>query len=186
MAKDGTMRGGPRVGQTGRPKKALIEKVENNNPGGRKLEVLNIPEFLVGAELEGNEIPPVKEYLSAQQRDGRNLEAADIYKNTWLWLKNLNCEKFVNSQLIEQYAMSVARWLQCEEAITKFGFLGKHPTSGAPIQSPYVAMSQSFMKQANLAWLQIFQIVKENCTTDFRGPNPQDDAMERLLRSRRK
>jgi len=57
----------------------------------------------------GNEMPPVKEYLSAQQRDGKNLEAADIYKNTWLWLKSLNCEKFVNSQLIEQYATSVAR-----------------------------------------------------------------------------
>jgi hypothetical protein len=117
----------------------------------------------------GNEMPPVKEYLSAQQRDGKNLEAADIYKNTWLWLKSLNCEKFVNSQLIEQYATSVARWRQCEEAITKFGFLGKHPITGAPIQSPYVAMSQSFMKQANLAWLQI-----------------QDDVMEQLLRSRRK
>ena len=116
-----------------------------------------------------NEMPPVKQYLSAQQRDGRNLEAADIYKDTWLWLKSLNCEKFVNSQLIEQYATSVARWLQCEEAITKFGFLGKHPITGAPIQSPYVAMSQSFMKQANLAWLQI-----------------QDDVMEQLLRSRRK
>lgn len=186
MAKDGTMRGGLRVGQTGRPKKALIEKVENDNPGGRKLEVLDIPDNLVGADLEGNDMPPVKEYLSALQRDGKNLEAADIYKNTWLWLKKLSCEKFVNSQLIEQYAMSVARWLQCEEAITKFGFLGKHPTSGAPIQSPYVAMSQSFMKQANVSWLQIFQIVKENCTTDFRGPNPQDDAMERLLRSRSK
>ena len=82
--------------------------------------------------------------------------------------------------------MSVARWLQCEEAISNYGFIAKHPTTGAPIQSPYVAMSQSFMKQANISWLQIFQIVKENCTVDFSGPNPQDDAMERLLRSRRK
>jgi hypothetical protein len=80
--------------------------------------------------------------------------------------------------------MSVARWIQCEEAISKYGFLGKHPTSGNPIQSPYVAMSQSFMKQSTLAWLQIFQVVKENCTVDFRGPNPNDDMMERLLRTR--
>ena len=27
--------------------------------------------------------------------------------------------------------------------------------------------------------LQIYQIVKENCTTDFRGPNPQDDVMKK-------
>lgn len=122
-----------------------------------------------GVELEAVDMPPVKDYLSAQQRDGKNLEAADIYKQTWLWLKKLGCEKLVNTVLIENYAMSVARWIQCEEAITKFGFLGKHPITGAPIQSPYVAMSQSFMKQANLAWLQI-----------------QDDVMEQLLRSRRK
>ena len=82
--------------------------------------------------------------------------------------------------------MSIARWIQCEEAISSFGFLAKHPTTGAPIQSPYVAMSQSFMKQANVSWMQIFQVVKENCTVDFSGPNPQDDMMERLLRSRRK
>ena len=34
----------------------------------------------------GNEMPPVKEYLSAQQRDGKNLEAADIYKNMSLMI----------------------------------------------------------------------------------------------------
>ena len=80
MAKDGTMRGGPRVGQTGRPKKALMEKVEANNPGGRKLKVLNIPENLEGVEFEGNDMPPVKEYLSAQQRDGSNLKLARYTK----------------------------------------------------------------------------------------------------------
>ena len=34
------------------------------------------------------------------------------------------------------------------------------------------------MKQTNVAWMQIFQIVKENCTEDFSGPNPEDDVME--------
>ena len=47
-------------------------------------------------------------------------------------------------------------------------------------------MSQSFMKQTTLAWLQIYQVVKENCTVDYRGPNPNDDMMEKLLRSREK
>lgn len=80
--------------------------------------------------------------------------------------------------------MSVARWIQCEEAISVYGFLAKHPTVGTPIQSPYVAMSQSYMKQTNVAWMQIYQVVKENCTVDFRDPNPQDDVMEQLLRMR--
>ena len=184
MAKDGTVRGGARTG-AGRPKKALSEKLAAGNPGGRKLGVLSIPDGMEGAELEGVDMPPVKEYLSAKQRDGTELCAADVFRSTWAWLKKLGCERMVNPQLIEHYAMSVARWLQCEQAITEYGFLGKHPTTGTPIQSPYVSMSQSFMKQTNVAWMQIFQIVKENCTEDFSGPNPEDDVMERLLRARK-
>ena len=44
MAKDFTLRGGRRTNQTGRPKKALKEKLDNGNPGHRKLKVLDAPE----------------------------------------------------------------------------------------------------------------------------------------------
>ena len=176
---------GPSAGSGGRPKKSLAEKIATGNPGGRKLGVLDIPEPLGAVDLEGVDMPPVKEYLSAVQRDGKALCAAEIFKTTWAWLTKLGCEKMVNPQLVEQYAMSVARWVQCEEAITTYGFLGKHPTSNAPIQSPYVAMGQNYMKQTNVAWGQIFQIIRENCTIDYSGPNPQDDVMEMLLSARR-
>ena len=81
--------------------------------------------------------------------------------------------------------MSVARWIQCEEAISEYGFLAKHPTTGNAMQSPYVAMSQNYMKQVNQVWFQIYQIVKDNAQ-DYSGANPQDDLMERLLTARRK
>lgn len=182
MAKDGTNRGGNRV-NSGRKRKSNIEKLEKGNPGHRKLKTIKPVDFK-GEDLEAVEMPPVNEVLSAPQRDGKNLIAADIYKEVWLWLKKLDCHQLVNVHLIEQYAMSCARWYQCEEAITKYGFLGKHPTSGNPIQSPYVMMSQSFMKQSSAAWNQIYQIVKENASIDFRGRNPQDDVMERILSAR--
>ena len=175
--------GGSRIG-SGRPKKALIDNVENGNPGRRKIKVLDIPDNLEGTELEGTNIPPMEEYMLSEQKDGKPLKAPVVYEKTYNWLKSLGCEKYVNTQLINQYAMSVARWIQCEEAILKFGFLGLHPTTKTPIQSPYVAMSQNYMKQTNLTWTQIFQVVKENCTMDFKGPNPQDDVMEMLLRAR--
>ena len=38
--------------------------------------------------------------------------------------------------------------------------------------------------QANLLWYEIFDIVKQNCTTKFDG-TPQDDLMEQLLSSRK-
>ncbi len=50
--------------------------------------------------------------------------------------------------------------------------------------SPFVAMSQSFQKQANLLWHEIFDIVKQNCSPAFIG-NPQDDIMEALLSGRK-
>ena len=81
--------------------------------------------------------------------------------------------------------MSVARWIQCEEAITEYGFLAKHPTTGNAIQSPYVAMSQNFMSQTNRLWMEIYQIVKENCSSEYGGATPQDDVMERLLSARK-
>ena len=45
-------------------------------------------------------------------------------------------------------------------------------------------MAQSFQKQANLLWSEIFEVVKQNSLTPYEGI-PQDDAMERLLRARR-
>jgi len=99
---------------------------------------------------------------------------------TWNWLAARRCEKFVNPRVVEAYAQAFARYIQCEEAISAYGFLGKHPTTGGAIQSPFVQMSQSFQKQANLLWYEIFEIVKQNCTTAFVG-NPQDDMMEALL-----
>ena len=180
MAKDGTARGGARTG-SGRKSKALAEKVDAGNPGGRKLKVM---EFKETADLQGEDMPSPKEYMTAKQKSGGDLGADEVFKETWLWLKERGCEKFVNTQLVEQYAMSVSRWIQCEQAISDYGFLAKHPTTGGACASPYVAMSQQYMKQVNQVWYQIFQIVKENCSVDFQG-TPQDDLMERLLRNRK-
>ena len=61
--------GGKRPG-AGRKKSPVKEKAENGNPGGRKLEVLDIP------EMEGVEMPKPHDFLSAEQRDGRLLYIA--------------------------------------------------------------------------------------------------------------
>lgn len=111
--------------------------------------------------------------------------AEEIFKETWEWLKKVGCTEYVNVQLINQYAMSVARQIQCEQCISDYGLLAKHPTTGNAIASPYVSMLQQFTKQANQSWFQIYQIVKENATVEYTGATPQDDVMERLLRTRK-
>ena len=162
MAKDGTNRGGARMG-AGAKKKPLADKIAEGNPGKRALTVIDFDSH--AADLEGQPMPKPSRLLSAKQKDGKKLQAAEIYKNTWEWLHD--------------------RWIQCEEAVTEFGFLAKHPTTGNAIQSPYVAMGQNYMSQTNRLWMEIYQIVKENCASEYTGSNPQDDVMERLLRARR-
>lgn len=190
MAKDGTNRGGRRVRAGDKPL-PLADKIS----AGKAAKVLTAselhPESMLeaddlddAADLYGEDMPTPSDYLSARQRDGKPLGADDLFKETWKWLKERGCEKFVNPRLIEAYAQAFTRYIQCEEAISTYGLLGKHPTTGGAIASPFVQMSQSFQKQANLIWYEIFDIVKQNCTTAFVG-NPQDDIMEALLSGRK-
>ena len=190
MAKDGTNRGGRRVRAGDKPQ-ALADKIAKGK-SAKILEATELhPESLLEADdlegasdLSGEDMPAPGDYLSTRQKDGRTLGADALYVETWRWLKDRGCEKFVNPRLIEAYAQAFTRFIQCEEAISTYGLLGKHPTTGGAITSPFVQMSQSFQKQANLLWYEIFDIVKQNCTTAFVG-NPQDDIMEALLSGRK-
>ena len=155
VAKDGTNRGGARIG-AGRKPKPLTDKIRE----GRSDSAMVLPE---PASFNGVDVPPVKEYLKARQKNGKSLAAAQIFEEVYLWLKERGCECLVSRQLIEQYAMTVSRWIQCEECISEYGFLAKHPTTGNAIASPYVSMSSQYMKQSNQIWYQIYQVVKENC-----------------------
>lgn len=191
MAKDGTNRGGRRVRAGDKPMSAA-EKIQH----GREVRVMNndIPSFTPteldavdlpeGAVMNGADMPKPSEYLSAKQKNGIPLGADEIYKETWRWLKERNCEKLVNKRLIEAYAQAFARYIQCEEATSTYGLLGKHPTTGGVMASPFVQMSQQYQKSANLIWYEIYDIVKQNCIEVFED-NP-NDTMELLLRARKK
>ena len=191
MARDGTNRGGRRVRAGDKPAPAAekiqkgqqVQILKNDIPtlSPTELEAVDLPE---GAVMNGVDMPKPSDYLSARQKNGIPLGADESYKETWLWLKERNCEKLVNPRLIETYAQAFARYIQCEEATSTYGLLGKHPTTGGVITSPFVQMSQQYQKSANLIWYEIYDIVKQNCTEVFED-NP-NDTMELLLRARRK
>ena len=191
VARDGTNRGGRRVRAGDKPMPAAeklqhgmeVRVMNNDLPTfePEELEAVDLPE---GAAMEGSAMPKPSEYLSARQKNGIPLGADEIYKETWRWLKERNCERLVNKRLIESYAQAFARYIQCEEATSTYGLLGKHPTTGGVMASPFVQMSQQYQKSANLIWYEIYDIVKQNCTEVFED-NP-NDTMELLLRARRK
>lgn len=135
MAKDGINRGGRRVRAGAKPE-ALNDKLAAGRPATRlttpaELDVFDLDGTDIGdgALLAGEPMPEPGEYLSAEQRDGQPLGADLVYRETWNWLDERGCTEFVSKRLIEQ----------CEQAISKFGLLGKHPTTGAAIASPFVA-----------------------------------------------
>ena len=102
-----------------------------------------------------------------------------------LWLKERSCDKLINPREVERYAEAVARYVQCSEAISQFGLLGKHPTTGAPMASPFVSIQEGYRKSIDAAWYNIFAVVKENSTTAYTG-DPGADSMEMLLQLRRR
>ena len=180
MARDGTARGSNIKVNAGRKSKALADKIATGNPGGRPIKIIDLTE---GSQLEGVDVPEPSSYIKAKQKAVGEFDAESIYRYTYLWLKDKGCDKLVSKHMVEQYAMSVSRLIQCESAISEYGFLSKHPTTGAACASPFVAMAQNYQKQVNTVWYQIFQVVRENCSTDF---DPDEaDPMEMLLRSRR-
>ena len=174
MAKDGTARGGQRVGAGGK-KKPLAEKIQD----GQAVASLDI-------ERDPLDCPPVKEWLKAPQKEGVELMAETVYKETWDFLVGCGCERKVNPQILELYAMNLARWRQCEEFISKNGLIGSHPTTGGDIPSPYVTMSREYSKQANAAWYQISAIIRDNSEVYVDTAKAQNDMMEDLLSGNRK
>lgn len=75
---------GPKPGSGGRPKKPIADKIADGNPGKRPLTVIDFKDS--AADLEGQPMPKPSEFLSAKQKDGSTLCAAEIYENVWKWL----------------------------------------------------------------------------------------------------
>ena len=171
MAKDGTARGGQRVG-SGAKKKPLADRILD----GQATASQDFPR-----DTSEIECPPVKEWMKAPQHNGIELEAEKVYRETWDFLVGCGCERKVNPQILELYAMNMARWRQCEELISKEGLIGSHPTTGGAIPSPYVSMSREYSKQANAAWYQISAIIRENSEVYVDTAKQQNDLMEDLL-----
>ena len=113
MAKDGTMRGGARIG-SGKKRKSLDERIQEGTTA--KAKVLNV------LEADPEEDAPIKDYLDRQQADGSVLRTREVMKLTKAWLKAMGCEALVPSQLVEQYALEFVRRHASIPAVDDFHF----------------------------------------------------------------
>lgn len=174
MAKDGTVRGGLRAGAGRKPKDLNAKVLEGREP----------PDFVPGqlpetADLEGVNMPKVDDWLKETQYDKEEWQAETLAQQVYIWLRERGCETLVTEQQIYSYAVSQARWIQCQRAISLYGFLSNHPVTGKATESPYVKMAEKFGKAAQAAWYMIYQIVREHTVEDY--SNSREAAMADLL-----
>ncbi|NLN49618.1 MAG: P27 family phage terminase small subunit [Clostridiales bacterium] len=169
----GNRNSGGRRTNSGRKAKPLSEKILEGKSNIKTIQ------FDVSSDVQGEEIPEPKEFLKAQQRQGEFI-AVEIRQEVWEWLRKRKCDHLIPMLIIDQFAVTYARWIQAEEARSEFGPLSKHPTTGNAQLSPFIGIAQSESKAALNLWNEIYSIVRANCTDDFYN-NPEDDVMERLL-----
>lgn len=155
MAKDLTFRGGARPNSGPLPKD-YDQKVLEGKAEPRMPFMPNIPSI---------DMPGAAEWLNQKQKDGEPLSASEIYAKTKQWITERSAEEVVPDMLIQQYAMTFARWMQVEEAISKYGMIARHPTSKAPVKSPFIEMETTYMKNSLLIWMQIQARVGERGVT---------------------
>ena len=108
MARDGTNRGGRRVRAGDKPMPAVekiqkgqsVKIMDNDLPTltPSELDSVDLPE---GAVLEGLDMPKPSEYLSARQKTGEPLGADEIFKETWLWLRNAAVNDWLTRDLLK-------------------------------------------------------------------------------------
>lgn len=121
-----------------------------------------------------------RSYLSAEQKTGDKLIAESVFNETIEWLKFRGSVDAVPKTLIEQFAMSYARYVYCEDQLSKHGLLTRHPQTGEPLPNPFHKMAIDYCKQATSLWIQIKSFA-DNFSSSSGVDNPFDN-MEQLLR----
>lgn len=103
--------------------------------------------------------------------------AADIYRQTLAWVQDAGCERYVPTQLMEDFAFTRRSYLEAEYMNKKLGRAMKDGKA-----SPYVRAAMEYLKATTTLYREIQSIIAQNATTDFRGNKPNE--FLKLLQSR--
>lgn len=89
---------GPKPGTGGRPKKPLVDKITEGNPGKRTLKVVEFK------EKEVAELPEPPEFLLEAAKVAEKWPSAtDIFNKTVDWLQKTGCLEMIPTDYIEEY-----------------------------------------------------------------------------------
>lgn len=171
MAKDGTNRGGARIG-AGRPRKSAAEK--QLETGEKKSQTTQTPTIFKPKKIRA------PRYLKEPLKNGGENPAVKIFTAAHDWLAKFGLSESIPPQLIENFAQTAGRHIQCEQEISRAGFLVRHPATGEVLANPLVKISLDYLKAAQQVWYQVNQLVRERGVEVAGGDGA--DAMEKILR----
>jgi hypothetical protein len=176
------MPGGRRPG-AGRPRKALTARIEEGigKVSHAPPKVLEFPPETEKPKRKKSKYPSFLD-ISSKEGDDSLPTAADIYKQTKVWVEDSGCERFVNHQLIEDFAFTRRSYLEAEYMCKKLGRIFRDGESVKP--SPYVKHALEYLKAMTLLYREIQQIITQNCTVDYNGKSTQDNAFLKALTER--
>lgn len=157
MAKDGTRRGGARLGAGRKPKRISVKGVE---------DIIN--ETSVSRE-EYEQYPRCGELLE-------NTLAEKIYYSIFKFADQRGASDDLAQEIVELFAMSYSRWAQAEKELSEQGLTAPHPVTKLPCKNPLVNVSETYSKQAQNYWYIIWSVLKEHIS-----PADEYDEMEDLL-----
>ena len=131
---------------------------------------------------------PTPAWMKRKQMEGRaELAAEELKQRIDAWLIERDVRRHVPDHMIEMFAMALARYIQTEEEVSKYGFLAAHPTTKAPMTSPYVTMSIEYGKQVQATWWQIYQTIKDATAAEgepMMMASPANDLIDLLKRKK--
>jgi len=170
--------GGARPG-SGRPRKPLAEKILEGHPGKRKPKVLDIA---ADSDTPVLEYPERLAFYPTRVASG-SPSSQDIWHETVEFLKTTGCLHLINPAFIEEYALLKARFYEAERLIGKSSLVydTKDEKKSKIIEThPAVDVSLKYLRAADLVWVKIWDIVRQNSEKAY-GSTPNDDLMRGLL-----
>ena len=149
------------------------------NRGGHRLNHAYKPKANIsfGDASDPAVVAKAPAFFDTEQKDGEAFLAREILGEITAWLAANHVLEKVPAHLLTMYATALARWMQAEEKVNKHGFLAKHPTTGAPIASPFVNLSLEFSKSAQGCWYQIYQMIKDTTGEKVKVAEPANSLM---------
>jgi len=166
--------GGARAG-AGRKRNCLADALADGT-APQKLLVLDIPG---GDVIEQKE---AEQYLKDEQKDGA-IEAERYYKEIWAWLEERECQKYFDPHFLQRFCMLLARYVQLERLVSKYGFLTKGADGGLQI-NPMETALQARLKMLNQMQSTIDSTVRANCTIRYSDTKAAHDPIRALLEAR--